>query len=72
MRSEEAYNAVAMRVAELEAQNARLRDVLRMVQWSNRGWVTDQPLYPHCPLCKRAEKWGHSPDCPLGLALGEA
>ena len=54
-------------IAELEAENARLRAALEAVEWALDG-LGDY----RCPWCGawRSDDHGHRPDCQRQLALG--
>lgn len=46
----------------LRAENARLKDVLKQLEWLSRFVNT-------CPLCYKRKETGHADDCPIGTAL---
>jgi hypothetical protein len=54
------------RIAELEAQNVRLREALDTTVWRHRDQFPDNP---YCILCGAGKKWssmhGHEPSCAL-------
>jgi hypothetical protein len=60
------YKADA-RIAELEADNAKMRAALEMVEWVDVEGSQTGDMY--CPLCKEWIWEGHEDDCLIGLAL---
>ncbi len=46
----------------LRAENARLVEVLKQLEWLSRFVNT-------CPLCYKRKETGHADDCPIGTAL---
>jgi len=59
------------RIAELEAENARLRGVLSSIQWCSDA-PDDGIGYHLCPICDQSEVRGHAPDCTIGAVLEAA
>jgi hypothetical protein len=56
------------RIAELEAENKRLRDALGKVEW---GWVSlgNGSYHEVCAWCRGFKQHGHKPDCARQSAL---
>ena len=53
------------RIAALEAENARLRALLRQCEWS----ASETGGYPYCTICGNEQPYGHAPDCEWVAAL---
>jgi hypothetical protein len=50
--------------------NQDLRETLEQIQWGNEGFDFSFNMpFGMCPLCRQAEKMGHSPDCLVGNLL---
>jgi DNA repair exonuclease SbcCD ATPase subunit len=72
--SEQRWAAQYHREADAaRAENARLREVLREVEWMGTEYMTDGEVreWDICPLC-RCEAPSHAPDCRLAAALSSA
>jgi hypothetical protein len=66
--SRSAVPALCDEVERLRAENDRLREALRQVQWSARGIHNYKPE-PMCPICDQIRDLGHAPDCLVGMAM---
>lgn len=69
-RAEDANAELRRYGANLRVENARLREALKAVEWSDRH--TDALGRAHCPVCRNAKAKGkHKPSCLIGNALKE-
>ncbi len=66
----ECYKADA-RIAELEAENAKLRAALEKVEWVS-GWDVEGRKAVYCPWCNRIKGFGHTLDCARQSALRQS
>lgn len=48
-----------------EAENARLKAILRQCEWS----ASETGGYPYCHICGNEQPYGHAPDCEWVAAL---
>lgn len=65
MRDHELYYQYERRIADMQAENARLRAALEAVEW--------EYLVSQCPWCKSTYGWkAHAPNCARQVALGLA
>jgi hypothetical protein len=57
---------VAWLIAQLEVSQkevARLRGMLKMVEWVTIIKNDSGSIFVFCPFCKRSKQDGHAPDC---------
>jgi len=66
MRYHELYYRYERRIADMKAENARLRAALEAVEWFTKFDIT------YCPWCVRIKEHGHASDCARQIALGLA
>lgn len=65
---------LTQRIRELEADKAKLRNLLKRVEWKGSpitffGTARPNGVHGTCPACGWPKPEGHTSDCPIAAAL---